>query len=173
MPVPSETAPWWAWLTWLGAIAIVPLITGAVSITVTLISRRDTKAELAATNAHVAEAKQATDLTLGEVKNTHTTNLREDLDEKFAALGDRLSQVITAQGGLRDDLGGVHSEVRDVRSQQDDMRGDILGIRSDGRKDRRRIAAQERQLSRHVEELPETIQQALTDHVSDCPARKP
>ena len=134
-------------LTWLVAVVIAQIATAAVSIAVALITRRDTKADLARTQTSV-------DKTLDQVQNTHTQNLREDLDEKFAAVGDRLT-------ALRDDVGGLHSETRDLRK-------DVTGIRTDARRARRDIATQQEV----IDELPATIEKAIGEHVAACPARQ-
>lgn len=134
-------------LVWLLAVVLPPLLAAGVSITVALITRRDTKADLARTQAGV-------DTITEQVKNTHTQNLREDLDEKFAAVGDRLT-------ALRDDVGGLHSETRDLRK-------DVTGIRTDARRARRDIATQQEV----IDELPATIEKAIGEHVAACPARQ-
>lgn len=141
-------------LVWLLAVVLPPLLAAGVSITVALITRRDTKADLARTQAGV-------DTITEQVKNTHTQNLREDLDEKFAAVGDRLGTVTEHMTALRDDVGGLHSETRDLRK-------DVTGIRTDARRARRDIATQQDV----IDELPAMIEKAIGEHVAACPARQ-
>lgn len=140
-------------LTWLVAVVIAQIATAAASIAVALITRRDTKADLARTQTSV-------DKTLDQVQNTHTQNLREDLDEKFAMVGSRLDTVTEHVAGLRDDVGGLHSETRDLRK-------DVSGIRTDARRSRRELDDQRGVL----DDLPVTIERAIADHVDACPAR--
>ena len=151
MPNPSTVSEA-AWLL----VNLIPVIVGAiVTITVTLVTRRDTKAQLARTQDSV-------DQTLEQVRNTHTQNLREDLDEKFAAVGSRLDTVTEHVAGLRDDVGGLHSETRDLRK-------DVSGIRTDARRSRRELDDQRSVLN----DLPVTIERAIADHVAACPVRNP
>ena len=149
MPNPttvSETA----WLL----VNLLPVIVGAiVTITVTVVSRRDTKAQL-------EKAQESVDQTLEQVRNTHTQNLREDLDEKFRDMGSRIDTVTEHVTALRDDVGGLHSETRDLRK-------DVTGIRTDARRSRRDIAAQQEA----IDSLPSTIEKVIHEHTSDCPAR--
>ena len=148
MPNPttvSETA----WLL----VNLLPVIVGAiVTITVTVVSRRDTKAQL-------EKAQDSVDQTLEQVRNTHTQNLREDLDEKFQDMGSRNDAVTDNVTALRDDVGGLHSETRDLRK-------DVTGIRTDARRSRRDIAAQQEA----IDSLPSTIEKAIHEHSIDCPA---
>ena len=141
-------------LTWLVAVVIAQIATAAASIAVALITRRDTKADLARTQTSV-------DTITEQVKNTHTQNLREDLDEKFAAVGARLGTVTEHVTALRDDVGGLHSETRDIRK-------DVTGIRTDARRARRDIATQQDV----IDELPAMIEKAIGEHVAACPARQ-
>ena len=151
MPNPSTVSEA-AWLL----VNLIPVIVGAiVTITVTIVTRRDTKAQLSRTQDSV-------DQTLEQVRNTHTQNLREDLDEKFAAVGSRLDIVTEHVAGLRDDVGGLHSETRDLRK-------DVAGIRTDARRSRRELDDQRRLL----DDLPVTIERATADHVDACPVRNP
>lgn len=131
---------------------------------VTLITRRDTKAELADARDKLHETRLGVDRTLDQVANTHDTNLRDDLDGKFSELGDRLAIVADALGAMREDVGGLHSETRDLRR-------DVLGIRTDARRDRRKLAEQEKKLDEHLSDVPRIIDELLDRHVGDCPLR--
>lgn len=113
-------------LVWLLAVVLPPLVAAGVSITVALITRRDTKADL-------ARAQAGVDTITEQVQNTHTQNLREDLDEKFEAVGERLDTVAEHVRDLRVDVGGLHAETRDLRL-------DVTGIRTDARRSRRELA---------------------------------
>lgn len=161
MQPPAGTTAW----IWLLAIVGPPTITGIVAIIVALITRRDTKAELAVARKHLAETKTGVDETLEQVRNTHTSNLREDLDEKFEAVGVRLDNVASSIADVRTDVGGLHSETRDLRK-------DVTGIRDDARRDRRKLSAQEKALDDHLAEIPDILERAFAEHSGDCPARQ-
>jgi len=85
--------------------------------------------------------------------------------------------VMTEQvAGLREDLGGLHAEMRDVRQ-------DIAGMRTDARHDRRDIAqvrqeavTAQRALDEHLQAVPalvaETVAKAESAHIRRCPQRR-
>lgn len=145
--MPAGT-PWWGYLI---AIVILTAVPGVVSIVVSLISRRDTKRELQVTRDEVAIVRDGQNEALAQLKNTHKTNLREDIDDLVAIVRD-------GQAAIRDDIGGLHSETRDLRQ-------DVEGIRTDARRDRRRLTAQEKALDEHLAEVPQLIEQAIAKHV--------
>lgn len=154
-----------SWIVWLIAIIATPLLGATASIIVALITRRDTKAELADAKTAMVETKAGVDETLEQVRNTHTSNLREDLDEKFEAVGVRLDNVVSSIADVRTDVGGLHSETRDLRK-------DVTGIRDDARRDRRKLSAQEQALDDHLADVPRILDEAFAKHVSDCPVRQ-
>lgn len=47
-----------------------------------------------------------------EVQNTHPTNLRDDLDEKFEGLAGLVKTVIDRQAEQGKDIGGIRADVR-------------------------------------------------------------
>lgn len=100
------------WWAW-ALVAIVPAIASALASWAA--SRR--------TRQDVAVIRH-------QVTNTHESNFRDDVDE-LATKVDRLSEGLAA---VRSDVGGVHSEVRDARL-------DIEGVRTDARRERRRLNA--------------------------------
>lgn len=142
MPTAPEGTPWWAWLIAIALMVGVPAV-------VTWLTQRRTRADVTAIKEQVA--------------NTHTTNLREDLDQLSTALTEGLTKLgadhLAAVESIREDIGGLHSETRDLRR-------DVAGIRTDARQDRRAVAALR-------EEQAEVIKRAVEQHVSDCPLRNP
>jgi septal ring factor EnvC (AmiA/AmiB activator) len=139
-------APWWANLTVLILVlAVVPALS-------TWVTGRGAKKKVAATQADVATTQVDVAAIREQVENTHTSNLRDDIDNK-------ISSVIEAVEQVRDDVGGLHSEVRDTRD-------DITGIRTDARRDRRLLAEQRQALDEHLSDVPrlvaDTVRQAQT-----------
>lgn len=133
---PPPDTPWWGWL-------IAVAIPGVVSVVVTLITRRHTKGD-------IAEIKSVADRSIDQLENTHTTNLRDDLDRLITIVSD-------GQAAIRDDIGGLHSETRDLRQ-------DVEGIRSDNRHDRRRVTAAIKDLEDHLEDAPRIAERAIAEH---------
>lgn len=77
--------------------------------------------------ADAAEARNQT-------ANTHETNLRDDLDEKFKAVHDKLDAQAAATAEVKDeqreqrrDIGGVRSEIRAVRDDASKLRAQVDG----------------------------------------------
>lgn len=161
MPTPPDGIPWLAWVM----VVIILALIGSTPATITaLITRRDTKAELADVKTHQAATKDIADRTLEQVQNTHPQNLRDDLDEKFASIETKVDSLAGDVAGVRDDLGGLHSETRDLRK-------DVTGIRTDARRDRRKLADQEQALDEHLADVPRILDEAFAKHAADCPAR--
>lgn len=130
-------APWWANVLLVLTLTIIPSVFAVKA-------RHEAKR-----SADTAEASQvATANQLGRVlhnvENSHEHGLRDDLDDKFA-------QVVSVVEALRDDVGGMHGELRDARSDVDHVRRDIRGIRQDARTDRRRISVVERRFTSALE----------------------
>ncbi|PFG16269.1 uncharacterized protein DUF2746 [Propionicimonas paludicola] len=142
MPAAPAGTPWWAWL-------IATVIVVGVPALVTWLTQRRTRQDVTAIKEQVA--------------NTHTTNLREDLDRLSTALTEGLTKLgadhLAAVESIREDIGGLHSETRDLRK-------DIAGVRTDARQDRRAVAALR-------EEQADAMKRAVEQHVSDCPLRNP
>lgn len=93
-----------------------------------------------------------------QVQNTHSTNFRDDLDALTTLVREGLQ-------GVRDDVGGLHSETRDLRK-------DVAGIRDDARHDRRQLAAQRRDLDEHLREVPDLTAKTVAEHIAACPLRQ-
>ncbi|WP_099024950.1 DUF2746 domain-containing protein [Mycolicibacterium palauense] len=50
---------------------------------------------------------------LGQVKNSHTDNMRDDLDQKFQALGEQVHEVGQKLGALSAKISAVHEATND------------------------------------------------------------
>jgi len=136
-----ENLPIWAWLLGL-------LVTSVIGpALVAKVNNRKIRAEAASTRDDVAEIRN-------QVANTHDSNLRDDLDAKFEEMGSKFAAVQSGLEGVREDLGGIHSETRDLRK-------DVAGIRTDARQDRRSIAELRA-------EVGEQIKQGLENHTERC-----
>jgi hypothetical protein len=55
---------------------------------------------------------------VGQVQNSHTVNLRDDLDEKFEGLAGLVNGVADTQRDQAKDIGGLRSDIRQVRTEQ-------------------------------------------------------
>lgn len=136
-----ETLPVWVWFCGL-------LVTSVVGPSVVAwINNKKIRAEAATTREDVAEIRN-------QVANTHDSNLRDDLDEKFEAMSTKFGLVQTGLEGVRNDLGGLHSETRDLRN-------DVQGLRADARHDRRSIAEIR-------SEVAEQVKSGIQEHTDRC-----
>lgn len=129
--------PWWI------NVAVLVIVLAVVPAFTTWITQRGTRARVVETQARVAETSETVGIIREQVQNTHSTNLRDDLDEKIGTLSRQVSVVIDAQQAAREDVGGLHSEVRALRK-------DIAGVRTDARQDRRTAAETRRVLDEHI-----------------------
>lgn len=103
------------WWAWV----LVVVATAVASALTTWATNRRTRADVAVIRDQVA--------------NTHDSNFRDDVDE----LGLKVDRVVKGLEQVRQDVGGAHSEIRDARN-------DIDGVRTDARRDRRRLGRLER-----------------------------
>ena len=102
------------------------------------------------------DAKEARDQTA----NTHDTNLRDDLDEKFAGLArkvDHLGREITS---LHDDDAVIDSTLSRQRIRASKALADAVRERDE-------------MLDRLREEVPSIARREIAQHVRDCPLRNP
>lgn len=136
MPIDPD-APWWVNV---GALIIILAIVPAVT---TWLTQRGTRRRVVETQERVAQTSETVGIIREQVQNTHSVNLRDDLDEKIGTLSRQVSVVIDAQQAAREDVGGLHSEVRALRQ-------DIAGVRTDARQDRRTSAETRRVLDEHI-----------------------
>ena len=127
MPTPPDDVPWLAW-------AIVVVILALIAQIPVMVQLRKARKGLEVVASDIAATKEQT---VNEHAGAEYPNLRDELTAIRTDTAEALN-------GIRSDIGGVHSEVRDVRDGLGHVRDDITGIRSDARQDRRRIAALER-----------------------------
>ena len=145
MPKFDPDAPMW-WNALLLALAVVTLVV------TTWITNRKTRAKIAAIEH--------------EVRPNSGTSLADAVNRIEAA------QIVATEqiAGIRDDVGGIHSEIRDVRQ-------DIAGVRADGRHDRRVVGEVQKALDEHLQAVPEllaeTVAKSEAAHIRRCPQRKP
>ena len=66
-----------------------------------------------------------TKATRHQVENSHSTNLRDDQDDKHAELVELVKAVIGAQKSQGAEIGGVREELRGVRRDVSDLRGEL------------------------------------------------
>ena len=66
--------------------------------------------------------------TLDQVKNSHTTNLREEGDERHDELVALVSAVINTQAAQGHDISGIRSELRTLRDDDSEQRKRILDL---------------------------------------------
>lgn len=140
--VPIDPDAPWGW-----NLAILVLVLAVVPAVTSWIANRGTKAKLAAI-AH-------------EVRPNSGSSLADAINRTEAA-----QLVMTEQvAALRDDVGGIHSEIRDVRQ-------DIAGVRADARHDRRVVAESQKALDEHLQAVPgllaETVAKAEAAHIRNC-----
>jgi hypothetical protein len=143
MPAIDPDAPWWANLLLLAFVALVPTVFALRA------KHAATKAADVAETTH-AESVDKLDRVLHNVENSHQTGLRDDIDEKLGALA-RLVNLV------RDDVGGLHSEVRDARIDIGRVQHDVTVVRGEARRDRRRIGGVERRLATALETAQDII----------------
>lgn len=160
-----------SWIVWLIAIIATPLLGAAASIGVALITRRDTKREL----GEIGPAVQAT---VEQVKNTHETNLRVDVDqakasaaaaEQHAANANVNAQLAressTRTERLVKDLVITMRAMEHAIDRRDRLHADAMtGIDED-------VRAVRADLAEHLDQVPQIIEDAFNRHAADCPAR--
>ena len=165
---PDET-PWWAvWWYWI----VSPLIVAIPTTVLLLVTRANNKRELAA-------ASEKLDTVQEQVANTHTTNLRVDIDEAKASSAAAEAHAADAKneaGLAKESSHRTERLVRDLITtmralehavdRRDQLHADAMGeLDTD-------VRAVRQGLTEHLAEVPRIIEDALTRHVGDCPARQ-
>lgn len=103
-----------------------------------------------------------------QVKNSHTTNLREEGDERHAEITESLTELTRDVRGLRDDheatrrdIGVVHGAIRGVRQ-------DVQGLREADEQGRQELQAavseRHREINRLRSEIPIIIRREITNN---------
>ena len=126
-------APWWA-------NVLAALVLAVVTTVGTVLATRPVRRDLRQVKSDAKEARDQT-------ANTHTTNLREDLDEKFAEVLTAVSEVKDEQREQRRDIGGLRADHRQTRDDLGHLREVVDGNASEGR---RQHAALARRLDAHL-----------------------
>lgn len=115
-----------------GAI-MVAIVTAIGIVAVAILNRARQHSKNAREHAQVAAENSR--VIVGEVKNSHTTNLREESDERHTELIEKLERVIAVQveqgdaiHELRRDVGGLRGDVREVRTNLEHERSRIRDL---------------------------------------------
>lgn len=111
--------------------AAVALLAACMARLTTRLKRQQKEADdrLTRMNAHLVRAANAAESAADGVHNNHEANLRDDLDEKFGTVLDRLDV-------LAENLEGIRETVRDQGVRLHSLEGQIEGVRNDARADR-------------------------------------
>ena len=150
MPPIDPDAPWW-----INALLILAalLLVSALPAWLTYRATRDKLATVAQDTADVKE----------QVKNTHSTNLRHDLDalrSDVQTQGEAVHRVERFLEDMAESTRAIeHSLDRRYRIQAKDLEHAI----EDG----------QRAIQTLTDEIPGRIGDALREHVADCPLRTP
>lgn len=106
-------------------VAIVTAVVGpAVLLVLGALLNRKINHLSAATQAVKSDTKQ----TLNQVQNSHTTNLREEGDERHGELVALVTTVLNVQKAQAADIGGIRSELRDLRKDDAGQRDRLLDL---------------------------------------------
>ena len=97
----------------------IALITAAAAVATAWIARDTKKATLAQSKA-IGEIRH-------EVKNSHDTNLRDDVDAKHEALLGEIRSLAAGQSRLEASVGGLHEDVR-LLHQADGRQSDNVAL---------------------------------------------
>lgn len=150
MPPIDPDAPWW-----INALLILAALL-LVSALPAWLTYRATRDKLAAVAQDTADVKD-------QVKNTHSTNLRHDLDALRSDVQTQGEAVHRVERHLEDMAESTraieHSLDRRYRIQAKDLEHAI----EDG----------ERAIQTLTDEIPGQIRDALKEHVAACPLRTP
>lgn len=91
-------APWWANLAVILIVLITPTIVAHYAQKRNLDKKlADTQSEL---GDQIGQTRKSVDIVQNEVKNTHTSNLRNDIDALILALGEVKTTVTSTAAGL-------------------------------------------------------------------------
>lgn len=93
----------------------------------------------------------------------------EHADAEYPNLRDEITAIRSAQDRLSENVGGLHSEVRDARRQIGQVQLDVEGIRTDVRRERRRTTA----LVRTVATAIDRAQGVIDEHHPGTQLRDP
>lgn len=143
MPPLIPDAPWWA----NAALVILGLL--AVGVIPALLTYRSTRDKLSSLAEDTAVVKE-------QVKNTHDTNLRHDVDDLKAGL----ASVIRGQEDTGRYVADIDKSLRAIGHSLD-------------RRDRLQTQALAEAVEDRKRETADAIESAVQAHVLDCPLRNP
>jgi predicted nucleic acid-binding Zn-ribbon protein len=133
-------APWWASY----AFGVVLALIAAVPTVMATRAKREARRAAVVTEEAHAETQAQLGRVLHNVENSHRIGLRDDLDQKVGGIIDVLE-------ALRSEVGGLHSDHRDTQKQIAHINKNIEGIRTEARRDRRRIGTVERNFTKALD----------------------
>ena len=159
MPTPPEGIPWLAW-------AIVVVALALIAQTPLLVQQHRTKQD-------VAEVKE-------QVKNTHESNLRVDMDETrdIASQAEKHSADAATDAKLAkesahrverlaSDLVVTMRAIEHAIDRRDQLHADAMTeLRED-------VDKTSTGLHHHLDDVPRILDEAFERHAGDCPVRQP
>ena len=158
MLTPPDGVPWLVW----AVVVIVLAAIGSLPATITaLVTRRDTKADLADARESLADIQPKITAAAEQVKNTHETNLREDVDKVSASAADAHTEAALAKESSHRTERLVQDMLRTLRAIEHDIdRRDKLHAEAmtEIRDDQEKTAAS---LIQHIDEVPQIVTEAL------------
>lgn len=77
-------------------------------------------------NRKVNHLRDDTKATRSQVENSHSTNLRDDQDDKHNELVELVQSVLGTQKSQRRDIGGMREDIRGVRTDLTTLRGELV-----------------------------------------------
>jgi len=113
----------------------VAIVTAVVGPAVMLILGAWLNRKINHLSAATQEVRSDTKQTLNQVQNSHTTNLREEGDERHGELVALVTTVLNVQKTQAEvqkaqaaDIGGIRSELRDLRKDDAGQRDRLLDL---------------------------------------------
>lgn len=155
-------APWWA-----NAVVVLVVLAGVPTFA-TWLTGRGTRRKVAATQAGVTQV-------LDQVKNTHTENLRVDLDAAKAQAADAAaSSRLAMEAAHRTEryVSDLAESIRAAEQSQDRRHTQNVAALGEVRGD---VADVSKRLDEHLAEVPALVEEAVTRaeaaHIAACPLR--
>ena len=148
-----ETLPVWVWFC---GLVVTSLIGPAV---VAWINNKKIRAEAESTRVDVAEIKE-------QVKNTHESNLRADMDETRGVATESKEEATEAKESSHRTERLVKDLMTSLRAIEHSMdRRDKLQTKA--------LGEVSEDLTAHLKEVPSILEDAFKRHAADCPIRTP
>lgn len=149
LPAGSDPSPLVAILTAPDVIAAgTALLVALITWLKITINRQQQRLEERMTrlNAHIVRAADAAESASEGVHNNHDSNLRDDLDEKFARVLDGLDRLSEAVDGLQES--DRRSDARMAR-----LETQVEGVRNDARTDRSHLYTEVQSLHDRIDKV--------------------